>query len=117
MDEFTVRRLEAILKGYFAAKVPGEVRSSVRLTYQWEGHALILFEERFYSHERQWHSSAIVQFHLERNKWSVYAQSASHDWVRVTSIAPDVDFERQLEQVELDQEGIFWPSDDQAETF
>ncbi len=117
MDEFTIRRLEAILNGYFEAKVPKEVRSFVRLKYVWDGKAMILFEERSHSHGRQWLSSAIAQFRLEHNQWNVYALNASHDWVPVKSIAPSPDFERQLEQVELDPEGIFWPTGDWAETF
>ncbi|WP_082207856.1 MULTISPECIES: DUF3024 domain-containing protein [Paenibacillus] len=63
---------------------------------------------RPYSHGRKWIGSAIVQFRLEQNNWSVYVKNANQDWEPVKSIAPHPDFERQLEQVELDREGIFW---------
>lgn len=116
MDEFTIRRLEAILNGYFEAKAPKEVRSAVRLKYVWDGKAMILIEERPQFHGRKWLGMPIVQFRLENSLWNIYARNASHDWVPVTSIAPSPDFEQQLEQVEIDSEGIFWPSGDWAET-
>lgn len=71
MDLFTVRRLEKILDGYISLKVPHNVRSSVRLSYEWNGNNV---------------------------------------WASVDSIARDPDFERQLEQVEVDREGLFWPT-------
>ncbi|MCM3701643.1 DUF3024 domain-containing protein [Paenibacillus macerans] len=110
VDEFTARRLENILDGYIEVKVPREVRSSIRLKYEWDDKGLILLEERPHSYGRQWHGSAVAQFRLERGQWSVYANNANREWERVQSIAPCSDFEQQLEQVELDPEGIFWPS-------
>ncbi|MEC0137806.1 DUF3024 domain-containing protein [Paenibacillus macerans] len=44
---------------------------------------------------------------MGQNKWSVYVKNADQDWEPVISIAPHPDFERQLEQVELDREGSF----------
>lgn len=111
MDQFTARRLETILDGYIEVKVPPYVRSSVRLKYEWDDEeGLTLFEERPDSHGRIWMGSAIAHFRLVQNKWRVYVKNANHDWEPVKSIAPSPDFERQLEQVELDHEGIFWVS-------
>lgn len=110
MDPFTRRRLESILDGYIALKVPRNVRSSVRLKYEWEDNGLTLLEERPNLPHRDWSRSAIVQFRLERNKWSVYARDRESQWFAVPSIRPRSDFEDQLEQVELDREGVFWIS-------
>ena len=110
MDPFTIRRLEKILDGYIAVKVPHDVRSSVRLTYQWGDNLLTLSEERPDFQERKWLRSAIVQFRLEREKWHVYANDGNNGWHTVASISPHADFEQQLEQVELDLEGVFWIS-------
>ncbi|MCS7464494.1 DUF3024 domain-containing protein [Paenibacillus doosanensis] len=110
MDRFTIRRLENILDGYIALKVPRDVRSSVRLTYQWDENRLTLREERPDDHGRKWLGAAIVQFRLEQSMWHVYAKDGDNAWQIAASIAPHSDFERQLEQVELDREGIFWIS-------
>ncbi|GJM74953.1 hypothetical protein HMSSN036_71690 [Paenibacillus macerans] len=110
VDPFTARRLETILDGYIEVKVPPNVRSSIRLKYEWNEEGLTLLEERPHSHGRQWIGSAIVQFRLGQNKWSVYVKNSNHDWEPVKSIAPNPDFEQQLELVELDREGIFWVS-------
>ncbi|WP_231505387.1 DUF3024 domain-containing protein [Paenibacillus massiliensis] len=112
VDLFTARRIEAILDGYIEVKVPPEVRSSVRLKYEWDEGKLTLFEERSYSNGREWIRSAIVQFRMELKKWTVYIKTANHDWEVFRSIRPDPGFEQQLEKVELDREGIFWVEED-----
>ncbi|MFH5183540.1 DUF3024 domain-containing protein [Paenibacillus sp. TAB 01] len=110
MDSFTMRRLETILDGYIALKVPRNVRASVRLTYQWDDNRLTLREERPDYHSSHWLGSAIVQFRLKNGSWHVYAKDGDNGWQAVTSISPHADFEWEVEQVELDREGIFWIS-------
>lgn len=110
MDPFTLRRLQKILDGYIELKVPRNVHSSVRLIYEWENGRLTLSEKRPAYRERQWTCTAIAQFRLEEGMWSVYAKDGNGSWVSVSSIRPDPDFERQLEQVEIDREGLFWMS-------
>lgn len=109
VDELTVRRVERILEGYIAVKVPREVRSSVRLTYEWNVEGLTLMEERPDTQGRKWHGIAVARFVLERGKWQVYGRNGVEGWERVPSILPTPDFECQLEQVELDADGLFWP--------
>ncbi|MCR2807506.1 DUF3024 domain-containing protein [Paenibacillus soyae] len=110
MDSFTVRRLEKILDGYIETKVPHGVRSSVRLAYEWDGNVLTLCEKRPAYPEREWSRADIAQFRLEAGSWRVYAKREDGAFVPVPAIRPDSDFERQLEQVELDTEGLFWIS-------
>lgn len=112
VDELTVRRVERILEGYIAVKVPREVRSSVRLTYEWNAADLTLMEERPDTQGRKWHGKAVARFALERGKWRVYAWNGVQCWEEVRSILPTPDFEYQLEQVELDVDGLFWPVTD-----
>lgn len=115
VDELTALRVERILEGYIAVKVPREVRSSVRLTYQWKAEGLTLMEERPDAQGRRWLGIAVARFALERGRWSVYAWNAERGWERAQSILPSADFECQLEQVELDVDGLFWPVDDADE--
>lgn len=110
MDPFTVRRLEKILDGYIELKVPRNLRSSVRLVYEWEDNVLTLSERRSLFPELEWSRSEIAQFRLEAGYWSVYAKQADGCFLPVSSIEPHPDFERQLEQVEIDRKGLFWIS-------
>nr|WP_010275300.1 DUF3024 domain-containing protein [Paenibacillus senegalensis] len=86
------------------------MRSSVRIFYEWGDDQLTLWEERPDYHSRQWVRTGIAQFQLKNGKWSVLAYNGGRQWAGVKSISPHWDFERQLEQVELDHEGVFWIS-------
>ncbi|WP_020614892.1 DUF3024 domain-containing protein [Paenibacillus daejeonensis] len=110
MDLFTIRRLERILDGYIAHKVPGQVRASVRLIYRWDDEGLTLYEERPDDGTRAWTGTAIARFRQAEQRWLVQARNESGGWAPVPSILPHPDFECLLEQVELDREGLFWIS-------
>ncbi|SFE60642.1 Protein of unknown function [Paenibacillus algorifonticola] len=110
MDPFTIRRMEKILDGYIHRKIPPDVRSAVRLTYEWEGDRLTLTEELPDFENRKWTGAPIVQFQWKQNQWHVYATDSNGGWKAASAIAPNPHFEQQLEQVEIDQEGIFWIS-------
>ncbi|VUG04088.1 hypothetical protein PPOLYM_00461 [Paenibacillus polymyxa] len=108
IDPFTVKKVEYLLNGYIALKVPGYVRSDVRLIYQIEDNCLILTEERPSNETESWDRTDIVQFRWEENHWHVYARQEAESWQRVKEIAPNPCFEEQLEQIEIDPAGIFW---------
>lgn len=110
MDPFTVRRLENILDGYIELKVPRGMRSSVRLDYEWEDNIVTLCERRPDLHDQGWSRTEIAQFRLEANGWQVYAKQSDGCFLPVDTIKPHPDFERQLEQVEMDNDGLFWIS-------
>ncbi|MFC3800918.1 DUF3024 domain-containing protein [Cohnella sp. GCM10012308] len=106
MDTFTVCRIEKILEGYIALKVPRNMRSSVRLSYRWDENGVTLTEER--PDTAGWQGVSIVQFRRQRSLWQVCAKSSAGEWEAVEVIEPHFDFESQLEHVEADPQGIFW---------
>ncbi|WP_036709248.1 DUF3024 domain-containing protein [Paenibacillus pinihumi] len=108
LDLFTKCRIEAVMDGYIATKVPRHVRDLVRLVYEWKENLLTLYEERPSGHRYTWERTGIVRFELARYKWSVYARDEEDKWKRVDCIDPAEDFERQLELVEQDNTGLFW---------
>src|SRR4030095_9947045 len=110
IDQFTVRRIDSIMSGYIEQKIPGDLRVSVRLKHEIIDNQLTLAEERPTSRRNEWDRIDIVQFRLESEKWKVYAKNGENTWTFVEIISPCEDFERQLEQVEIDQEGLFWRS-------
>ncbi|MDO3410333.1 DUF3024 domain-containing protein [Saccharibacillus sp. CPCC 101409] len=108
MDTWTAKRLEALLRGYIAEKVPPSMRSSVRLVYRMENDRVTLTEERPESPRLGWTGSDLAQFRLEQGAWSLYARSEDGSWTAADCPAPQADFEDQLEQFELDPQGLFW---------
>lgn len=108
MDGFTKKRINKILDGYIAVKVPRHVRHSVRLRYDWEPNGLVMYEERPLFYEAGWELTAIACFRSDHDTWSVLANDGHGEWIPVSCIPPDPDFESLLEQVELDREGRFW---------
>lgn len=110
IDPFTIKRLEYILDAYIEAKVPHNVRSSVRLIYEWHHNMVTMSEERPVFHERKWRRHCLVQFCLNEGLWSVYAKDKQGSWYCVPTISPNESFEAQLEQVEIDHDGVFWIS-------
>ncbi|OZB95436.1 DUF3024 domain-containing protein [Paenibacillus sp. XY044] len=50
-------------------------------------------------------------FRLDSGGWKVYAKNRQQgSWLDVNYMMPNMDFESQLEQVERDPDGIFWPA-------
>lgn len=105
-----MRRIQAILDGYIALKIPHNVRSAVRLVCKWQEDGVTLREERPDHTVGRWYGGDLVRFCLESGLWTVYRPDGDASWTPVSSIPPSPDFERQLEQVELDPDGIFWVS-------
>lgn len=66
IDPFTVKKVKYLLDGYIALKVPGYVRSDVRLIYQIEDNCLILTEERPSNETESWDRTDIVQFRWKK---------------------------------------------------
>jgi hypothetical protein len=108
IDPFTVKKAQYLMNGYIALKVPGYMRSDVRLTYHIEDHCLTLTEERPSYESEAWDRTDIVQFRWEQSNWCVYAKKEAECWQSVDEIATNPCFENQLEQVEIDPAGIFW---------
>ncbi|THF79454.1 DUF3024 domain-containing protein [Cohnella fermenti] len=108
MDIVTTRRVEKLLQWYIGEKIPPSMRSSVRLTYKWEAAELTLCEERPDPSYREWVGQPIVRFRFSGDRWHVLARAKDGTWGTAEAIPPHADFERQLEQVEVDRAGIFW---------
>ncbi|MDR9855393.1 DUF3024 domain-containing protein [Paenibacillus sp. VCA1] len=111
MDPFTEKRVHSILNGYIHVKIPARMRTSVQLLYEMRDHELTLREKRLSWDGKSWEMTDIAKFKLEPEGWKVYAKNRQQgNWLGVNSIMPNMDFENQLEQVERDPAGIFWPA-------
>ncbi|OWR30014.1 hypothetical protein CDO73_13140 [Saccharibacillus sp. O23] len=108
MDTLTAKRMEALLRGYIAEKIPPSMRTAVRLVYKMEEDRVTLTEERPEPPQYGWTGKDLAQFRLEQGAWSLYAKDETGQWTMAESLAPRHDFEDQLEQFELDPAGLFW---------
>nr|WP_186812372.1 DUF3024 domain-containing protein [Paenibacillus xylanexedens] len=107
LDMFTQRRIVSLMNGYIHEKVPAELRTMVKLTYEMKGHELILNEERPAGQRHQWERMPIARFYWEGNQWRVYTSDDQHSWSPADIAMPCFDFEDVLEQVERDDSGVF----------
>ncbi|PYE48289.1 DUF3024 domain-containing protein [Paenibacillus barcinonensis] len=108
LDVFTQRRIESLMNGYVHEKVPAQLRTMVKLTYELKENELILTEERPRGQRYQWERMPIARFYWEGDQWKVYASDDYSSWSPVEVIVPCPDFEDVLEQVERDESGVFW---------
>ncbi|NGZ77105.1 DUF3024 domain-containing protein [Saccharibacillus alkalitolerans] len=108
MDALTSKRLEALLRGYIEEKIPPSMRTAVRLVYRMEEDRITLTEERPEPPRSGWTGIDLAQFRLEQGAWSLYAKKEDGQWTIAEAIEPRPDFEDQLEQFELDPQGLFW---------
>ncbi len=108
LDVFTLRRIESLMNGYVHEKVPAQLRTMVKLTYEMKGNELILTEERPGLQRYQWDRMPIARFYWEGDQWQVFASDDCSSWNPVEVIVPCSDFEDVLEQVERDESGVFW---------
>ncbi|MGN7453397.1 DUF3024 domain-containing protein [Paenibacillus pasadenensis] len=113
IDPFTRFRISRIMEGYAELKVPRPLRDQVRLSSEWDEDCLTLLEWRpaMRGSKPQWEARPIARFRHDGQLWEVQRLDRSGKaWSRVPHISPDADFERQLEQVEHDPDGLFWAS-------
>ncbi|WP_342552618.1 DUF3024 domain-containing protein [Paenibacillus sp. FSL R7-0652] len=108
LDMFTQRRIVSLMNGYVHEKVPAELRTMVKLTYEMKDNELILNEERAAGQRHQWERMPIARFYWEGDQWKVYASDDQHSWSPADIAVPCFDFEDVLEQVERDESGMFW---------
>ncbi|MGM1047313.1 Protein of unknown function [Paenibacillus uliginis N3/975] len=108
MDDFTKKRIIKIMDNYTKNKVPKHIQNQIRLSYKIRGNNITLIEERPAFRSDQWVQLEIAQFRLDQNKWKIYWRDSKKKWHFVDDILPDESFEKQLDQVENDNMGIFW---------
>lgn len=108
LDLFTKKRIEKILSQYIEEKIPKNVRNQIKLNYKFRGNTVTLNEERPAYIGDGWTVLPIAQFRFENNKWRIYWRDSKNKWHFVDDYEPEDDFEKQLENVDKDDSGIFW---------
>ncbi|SMF79076.1 Protein of unknown function [Paenibacillus uliginis N3/975] len=108
MDEFTKKRIIKIMEEYTKNAVPEHVKNQIKINYKIRGNNVTLIEERQAFKSDQWVQMPVAQFRLNKIKWEVFWRDSKERWHFIDDIEPDEDFEKQLEIVDKDNNGIFW---------
>ena len=104
-------QVETVLRAFCERRVPPEVRDKVRLTYDFRGNAVTLYEDRpQWTDPSQWGHLAIAQFRFDtaNGQWTLYCADRNAKWCEYLDADPASRFESLLEEVDKDPTGIFF---------
>lgn len=107
LDPFTKKRIEKIMNLYIKHKNAGRFQQQAKLTYVIHEDTVTLLEKRPVFVHGQWTEQGIAQFRLRDHRWSIYWLDRKNTWHLLDNIKPNADFEKQLNIVEQDIQGIF----------
>ena len=108
---FTRKLVETKLTKYCEQKIPLHVRNQLRLNYRIRGNQVTLFEERpAFKKPSSWVEISVAQFrfNIRDKKWSLYCADRNSRWHLYGLLAPSVDFDDLLKEVDRDPTGIFF---------
>lgn len=103
--------VEAKLSQYCEARIPAHARDQVRLGYKFRGHSVTLFEERpAFLQLDTWVTIKVAQlrFDPQAQTWTLFWADRNSRWHEYYDLAPAVEFEALLAEVDADPTGIFW---------
>jgi len=111
LSETVKHQVETVLRAFCERRVPPEVRDKVRLTYDFRGNAVTLYEDRpRWKDPSEWGHMAIAQFRLDQanGQWTLFCADRNSKWHEYLDVDPTSQFESLLEQVDKDPTGIFF---------
>jgi hypothetical protein len=111
LPEAEKERVGAVLDRYCDEKIPAQIRHQVRLTYRFDGNAIVLYEERpRFDHPSEWIELNVAKFRyfVGRRDWVLFWRDRNSKWHRYDLVPPSQQFEDLLREVEADPTCIFW---------
>ena len=111
LSETVKQQVETLLRRFCERRVPVEARDKVRLTYDFRGNAVTLYEDRPRGKDPgQWGHMAIAQFRFDQanEEWTLYCADRNSKWHEYLEVDPTSRFESLLEEVDQDPTGIFF---------
>jgi len=111
LDEMTKARAEKMLAAFCEERVPKAVRDKVRLSYEFRGSCLTLYEDRpSFQDPSEWTHSPVAQFRHDENtnRWTLYCCDRNSKWHRYSNSDPTQNLEQLIQEVDKDPTCIFW---------
>jgi len=103
--------VELSLVSFIEQRVPPRVRDKIRLSYQFRGNFVTLYEDRpHFRRPSEWMKIPIAQFRFdpEQRHWTLYYRDRNSRWHDYLDLESNRDFDVLLEEVNEDPTGIFW---------
>ncbi|MBT2291128.1 DUF3024 domain-containing protein [Paenibacillus albidus] len=107
LDPFTKKRIGKIMDEYVNTKNSSFFNHHTKLNYTINENMVTLVEDRPVFLYGQWTTLGVAQFRMNDNRWAIYWRDRKNDWHFVDKLQPDEDFEKLLEIVEQDRNGLF----------
>ncbi len=111
ISSFEQKRVSKLLRQYCEDRVPAHVRDKLELRFRFEGNSIILHERRpAWNHPGEWVEPPVAKFRffVGRQEWALYWRDRHQRWKSYDLIAPSLQFEELLAEVDADPTGIFW---------
>lgn len=111
LSEITWKKVDQTLAKFCDKRVPVHVRNKIRLTYEFRGDVVTLFEDRpVFNDPSRWTHSQVAQFRFEQDtlRWTLYCRDRNAKWHLYTNIQPSNSFDALIAEVDRDPTGIFW---------
>ena len=111
LSETVKHQVETQLQFFCDNRVPPQVRDKVNLTFDFQGNAVTLRENRpRWNDPSQWTHSAIAQFRFEptTGQWTLYCADRNSKWHEYLVVEPTSRFDVLLEEVNKDPTAIFF---------
>jgi len=111
LPELLRKSVEKRLAEYCQARIPDHVKDKIRLTFEFRGNNLTLFENRpYFLDPNTWTKSKVAQFRFDpkRKLWSLFCCDRNDRWHNYTYAEPANSLESLIMALDEDEAGIFW---------
>lgn len=110
-DEQQLSQIHALLDPFCVEHSPEAYRDQLRMTYDIDGHAVTLFEERpDWGGSGEWMRSEVAKFRFYRSRgeWQLYWMRSDMKWHLYEPAAPARSLSRLVAHVDRDTYGCFF---------
>lgn len=111
LPDLVRKEAEEVLGEYCSTKIPPHLRDQIRLSYEFRGDAVTLYESReVFLVPGKWTRMSIAQFRYDSRsmRWTLYCADRNDRWHDYLETGPSRRLKRLLKEVESDPTGIFW---------
>jgi hypothetical protein len=109
---FTKKLADQKITKFCDIRVPPHVRNKLRLTHNFRGNGVTIYEERapWRQDLKEWTSLPIAQirYNEKTGKWSLFCADRNNKWHEYRGLEPTQDLDIILKEIDKDPTGIFW---------
>ena len=99
------------LLAYCESKFPIQIRDRVRLSTEWHGSKVTIFEHRpFLMDQARWSKSPVAQLRFDAGSqlWLLFCSDRNHRWHPYSGMPSSKELHKLITAIEHDETCIFW---------